>query len=369
MVKRKAATSATGAGRRRKRTKTTTSDIFVWNPRQWKKNADVTHKVSIMAKISDRKQKVVKKVLRVPEGAEYPHELETLLAILGCSRIVTPIGYSPADPDAEHDTVLFEHFPLGDLVQWKEIQFSAKNWKPVPESYIWRFFLQMSQALTVLQNQIGPDRKERAIILHRDIKPKNILVVKNDSSTYPSFKLHDFDCGVQHNNSRARLPQILGTFDWQPPEVKLINTKAAEIWALGACVHYLATGTAPIRDPVEYGAEVFAQNNRDPDAVQDYGGPDNYYAAHAPRIVIPINLSQAQQQRRGFGPYFQEGADRYNPQYSDELNNWMKQCLRTAPVGRPTAARLVNEMGAVAKDMLKKMGGKSALVDLEIQYD
>lgn len=47
----------------------------------------------------------------------------------------------------------------------------------------------------------------------------------------------------------------------------------------------------------------------------------------------------------------------------------MKQCLRTSPAGRPTAARLVNEMGAVAKEMLKKMGGKAALVDMDVLYD
>jgi hypothetical protein len=109
MAKRKATTPATGAGRRSKRTKTTTSNVFVWNLREWKKNAEVTYNVSIMTTISDRKQKVVKKVLGVPGGEVYPHELETLLTSPACSRIVTPIGYSPAGPDAEHDSVLFEH--------------------------------------------------------------------------------------------------------------------------------------------------------------------------------------------------------------------------------------------------------------------
>jgi hypothetical protein len=77
MAKRKATTPATGAGHRSKRTKTTTSDVFVWNPREWKKNANVTYNVSIMAKISDRKQKVVKKVLGLPEGEVCPHELDS----------------------------------------------------------------------------------------------------------------------------------------------------------------------------------------------------------------------------------------------------------------------------------------------------
>jgi hypothetical protein len=52
----------------------------------------------------------------------------------------------------------------------------------------------MSQTLAILQNQMAPNREEREIILQRNIKPKNILVVKNISSTYPSFKLPGFGC-------------------------------------------------------------------------------------------------------------------------------------------------------------------------------
>lgn len=223
MTKRKANNSTTGAGRCSKRTKTTTSDAFVWKPREWKEKAIITNLVSILEKTSDRKQKIVRKVLEVTEDNDLPREISIIAMIPGCNRIVTPIHYIREDPDEDHGTAYFEHYRLGDLAQWKEVDFSAKNYKPVPESYIWRFFLQMSQALALLQNQTSPSRKEREIVLHRDIKPKNILVVENPSSTYPSFKLHDFGCGTVYRKSDARSPCIVGTFEYQPPETSTLR--------------------------------------------------------------------------------------------------------------------------------------------------
>lgn len=82
-----------------------------------------------------------------------------------------PIHYSASDPDDQHDTAIFAPYQLGDLLQWREAEFDAKDWKAVLESYIWRCFQQMSQALAVLQNKIGLDREKRDIMLHRDIKP------------------------------------------------------------------------------------------------------------------------------------------------------------------------------------------------------
>jgi hypothetical protein len=47
----------------------------------------------------------------------------------------------------------------------------------------------------------------------------------------------------------------------------------------------------------------------------------------------------------------------------------MKLCLRTTPDQRPTAERLINVMIPRAKEMLKEMGGKAALVNLDIVYE
>jgi hypothetical protein len=140
--------------------------------------------------------------------------------------------------------------------------------------------------------------------------------------------------------------------------------------ALGACVHYPATGFALTKDIKAYAAEIRANNNgQDPDSVQELGGPDYYYAAHVPRQVTSINLSPEQQRRRGIGSYLFNGRLCYNHQYSDELNEWMRLCLRTAPGQRSTAKRLMENMVPKAKEMLKKMGDKAVLVDLDVVYE
>ncbi|CAO2656368.1 Nn.00g051710.m01.CDS01 [Neocucurbitaria sp. VM-36] len=360
MVKRKAI--AAGAGRQSKRTKrstTTTPRSFIWKPNDWVLKRCITHEVSLLVSRSDQKQLIIKKVLTDSNDGQRPAEILALSLLPDCNRIIKPLFYSPFEPDPDHGTALFRHYPLGDLAQWKEREFDGKNKEPVSESFIWRFFLQISQALAFIQNQIGPERDERRCMLHRDIKPKNILVVDN-GTTYPSFKLHDFDCAKYYKRSKARLPTLCGTFQWQPPENPIINTTAAEIWALGACVHFLAIGSAPIQHLGQFAVARFHENNRHPNSAQDYSSPDRYYGARVPRQVTPINLSKQQQRRRGIGPD--------NHQYSDELNDWMTQCLRRTPSRRPTADRLIYGMSIVAKGMLKRMGGKPALVDLDIKF-
>jgi hypothetical protein len=47
----------------------------------------------------------------------------------------------------------------------------------------------------------------------------------------------------------------------------------------------------------------------------------------------------------------------------------MKLCLSSSTGRRPTAERLLKEMGLKARETLKKMGGKAALIDLDVDFD
>jgi serine/threonine protein kinase len=140
-------------------------------------------------------------------------------------------------------------------------------------------------------------------VIHRDIKPKNILVVDN-GSTYPGFKLHDFDCAMMLEKSQARRPARCATFQRQPPEnpTQGINTRAADVWALGACIYFLATGLPSVGGSDEFAAAVCrGNNNQHLDSVRVYGEEHRYYDARVPRRVIPINLSKANLHERGLG--------------------------------------------------------------------
>ena len=117
MPKRKATTAA-GTGRRAKRSKT---EDFLWKPKTWKVKRFITAEVSLLASRTSAKTLLVKKLLDLhpeeEEEKEQPTEIAALALLPDCNRVVKPIHYSHADPDPEHGTALFHHYPLGDLQQ------------------------------------------------------------------------------------------------------------------------------------------------------------------------------------------------------------------------------------------------------------
>lgn len=339
---------------------------FHFYPKDWTTVRTFDAKVSLLRNQNDRArpQLVVKKILRIEWNSANdpkPFEMRILALLPNCNRIVHALT-CVASGDPKLGIALFEYYPLGDLAIWKDREFDRKNHKPVAESFIWRFFVQIAQALAFIHNSIGPGRGDRKPILHRDIKPKNILVV-DIGTTYPSFKLHDFGCASVWHEEKESQNSYCGTFDWQPPENPLINTKAAETWALGACVHFLATGHKPIANTLECKGTRLDRAKQTSGKLEEYSSPSRYYAATAPRRVTPINLDAEQQAYRGVA----DQGD-YNHQYSDELNGWMVRCLHFVPARRPTTTELIVDLSVEAQGMLKRMGGAPALADLSVTF-
>jgi hypothetical protein len=133
---------------------------------------------------------------------------------------------------------------------------------------------------------------------------------------------------------------------------------------LGACVHYLAVGKAPIWNTADFEQQVHKQLGGHPAEVKDYKDAKRYYAAKAPRVVTPINLTKAQQTALGIAP--RNG--KYNPVYSNELNAWMCHTLEHSPKRRPKASALVSNMVPEGKAMLALSSGAAGLIDLEIKF-
>ena len=86
-------------------------------------------------------------------------------------------------------------------------------------------------------------------ILHRDIKPKNIVVGRRDGRPHPV--LIDFDTAIVLGEDRP----ASGTIGWAAPE-QLVDAschldRRSDIYSLGAVLAFLFTGRNPIDGPIE----------------------------------------------------------------------------------------------------------------------
>lgn len=96
---------------------------------------------------------VVKKVFVLEpdendERTRMHFEVKALKQLPDCNRIVKMLAYEHNLPKPGRGTAIFEYYPLGDLRDWRNTNFKERNWRPVPESFIWRFFIQVSYDCT-----------------------------------------------------------------------------------------------------------------------------------------------------------------------------------------------------------------------------
>lgn len=148
------------------------------------------------------------------------------------------IWNTPAAPgECPTSRIILPYVSGGDLINLKR-QFQKLNCK-VPEAFIFHAFKQMVTGFNFLhENGIS----------HRDIKPQNIMVDPvdfGDPALFPDLKIIDFGIAAETTQDHETLD---GTPKWQPPEAPIAGAKA-DVFAIGAVVHFLATGCGPKPEP------------------------------------------------------------------------------------------------------------------------
>ena len=115
----------------------------------------------------------------------------------------------------------------------------SKHAGEMSEDQLWRFIHDTAAGLAYLHAQHPP-------IIHQDIKPDNILMVKSGD-----YVITDFGISKQLRQSLRKSAMFLnsaGAISYMGPERFSKNfqaVKASDIWSLGAAIYELAVGDVP----------------------------------------------------------------------------------------------------------------------------
>ena len=97
-----------------------------------------------------------------------------------------------------------------------------------------KIFTQLALALDYLHNEVH--------VIHRDIKPQNVLIDKNNN-----IHLADFGLSKTFQDGKPLFSTLCGTVHYIAPEMlysKSYSSKA-DIWSLGVLLYYMVCGTMP----------------------------------------------------------------------------------------------------------------------------
>lgn len=235
------------------------------------------------------------------------------------------IWNSPAAPgECPTSRIILPYLSGGDLSKLK-LQFQ-KMGRKVPEAFIFHAFKQMCNGFSFLhENGIS----------HRDIKPQNVMVDPVDfldPALFPTLKIIDFGIAAETTQDHESLE---GTPKYQPPEAPVAGAKA-DVYAIGAIIHFLATGRAPKLDcPKEIPDDKVHEYYRNaPPNILRLVDPDDHDFAFS-----LLSLTEAQELTFSSGKPLPRG-DFYSPL----LEYYMSRTLDINPSTRITLPRLAGTL-------------------------
>ena len=120
----------------------------------------------------------------------------------------------------------------------------------------------------------GLDAVHAAGLVHRDVKPANVLVARQRAAEVAYLTDFGLTKAVGESSGWTATGTVLGTLDFAAPEqVQGLRVDArTDVYALGCILFYALTGRVPFpRD--DPSAKVWAHVHDDPPSVSEQGGP------------------------------------------------------------------------------------------------
>jgi serine/threonine protein kinase len=125
------------------------------------------------------------------------------------------------------------HYLVSDLIEGLSLQDAIEQRGPAAESDVARWGLHLCDALVYLHSQQPP-------IIHRDIKPDNVIITPEGSAV-----LVDFGIARRYEASRHDTMKM-GTWGYLPPEQRAGRTEPrSDLYALGGTLYFALTGNDP----------------------------------------------------------------------------------------------------------------------------
>jgi len=181
-------------------------------------------------------RQVAVKELRPPQGLtdadRRVRQSRALREARSAARIEHPgaVRLYEVIPAAAHDDAVYL---IMELVEGPTLEEVIARHGPLPAARVAGYGLQLLDALEAA-HALG--------IVHRDVKPGNIIIARGDRAMLADF-------GIAHiaGDSRLTTGGIMGTQAYLAPELfdRSPVTPAADLWSLGATLYAAAEGTGP----------------------------------------------------------------------------------------------------------------------------
>lgn len=180
-------------------------------------------------------------------------------------------------------------------------------------------------AEVVRQAAVGLQEAKRAGVVHRDVKPSNLVVTKSGEVKVTDFGLAK---ALQEDLSITATGVFVGTPDYLAPEQAMGEDvdSSADVYALGCSLYHMCTGNPPFRK----------------------GGSDDHYTAVVRRHLKaerPVLKAQI-------------------PGFDDALSDLCRRMMSRRPDVRPTLEELIEGLPAIVDRLGGQIPPRHAAVDL-----